>query len=105
MEKGVVEKNIQDSRRLICLEAQSIKFSSFDALNAWLAERFRALWGALRHPEFKSLSIAEMLEQECLEMMLMPTQFDGYVEHLARVSSTCLITVSLNRYLVLCECV
>jgi hypothetical protein len=57
LEKGVVEKNIQDSRRLICLEAQSIKFSSFDALNAWLAVRCRALWGALRHPEFKSLSI------------------------------------------------
>jgi transposase len=61
-EKGVVEKNVQDSRRRIWLEAQSIKFSTFDALNAWLAERCRVLWGVLRHPEFKGLSIAEMLE-------------------------------------------
>jgi transposase len=102
-EKGVVEKNVQDSRRRIWLEAQSIKFSSVDALNAWLAERCRALWGVLRHPEFKGLSIAEMLEQERLEMMPMPTPFDGYVEHLARVSSTCLITVARNRYSVPCE--
>jgi hypothetical protein len=31
-------------------------------LNAWLAERCRVLWGVLRHPEFKGLRIAEMLE-------------------------------------------
>lgn len=102
-EKGVVEKNVQDSRRRIWLEAQSVQFSSFDALNVWLAERCRALWEALKHPEFKALSIAEMLEQERLEMMPMPTPFDGYVEHLASVSSTCLITVASNRYSVPCE--
>ncbi|MGL4996696.1 MAG: Mu transposase domain-containing protein, partial [Deefgea sp.] len=102
-EKGVVEKNVQDSRRRIWLEAQSVQFSSFDALNVWLAERCRALWEELKHPEFKALSIAEMLEQERLEMMPMPTPFDGYVEHLASVSSTCLITVASNRYSVPCE--
>jgi transposase len=102
-EKGVVEKNVQDSRRRIWLEAQSIKFSHFEALNAWLAERCRALWEELKHPEFKGLSIAEMLEQERLEMMPMPTPFDGYVEHLARVSSTCLVSVACNRYSVPCE--
>ena len=36
-------------------------------------------------------------------MMPMPTPFDGYVEHLASVSSTCLITVASNRYSVPCE--
>ncbi|WP_297576730.1 IS21 family transposase [uncultured Deefgea sp.] len=102
-EKGVVEKNVQDSRRRIWLAAQSVQFSSFDALNVWLAERCRALWAELKHPEFKALSIAEMLEQERLEMMPMPTPFDGYVEHLASVSSTCLITVASNRYSVPCE--
>ncbi|MBX9793053.1 MAG: IS21 family transposase [Burkholderiaceae bacterium] len=102
-EKGVVEKNVQDSRRRIWLEAQSVQFSSFDALNVWLAERCRALWEELKHPEFKALSIAEMLEQERLEMMPMPTPFDGYVEHWASVSSTCLITVASNRYSVPCE--
>jgi hypothetical protein len=102
-EKGVVEKNVQDSRRRIWLEAQSIKFSHFEALNAWLAERCRTLWEELKHPEFKGLNIAEMLEQERLEMMPMPTPFDGYVEHLARVSSTCLVSIACNRYSVPCE--
>lgn len=102
-EKGVVEKNVQDSRRRIWIEAQSIKFSTFDALNAWLGERCRALWAELPHPEFKGLSIAEMLEQERLEMMPMPTPFDGYVEQLARVSSTCLVSIARNRYSVPCE--
>jgi hypothetical protein len=44
-----------------------------------------------------------MLEQERLEMMPMPTAFDGYVEKPARVSSTCLVSVARNRYSVPCE--
>ena len=36
-------------------------------------------------------------------MMPMPTAFDGYVEKPARVSSTCLVTVSRKRYPVPCE--
>ncbi len=35
--------------------------------------------------------------------MPMPTPFDGYVEVLARVSSTCLVTVQRNRYSVPCH--
>jgi hypothetical protein len=41
-EKGVVEKNVQDSRRRIWLDAQSRKFGSFAELNAWLGERCRS---------------------------------------------------------------
>ena len=102
-EKGVVEKNVQDSRRRIWLDAQKIQWGSFAELNAWLGERCRALWGELRHPEFKELSVLEMLEQERLEMMPMPSAFDGYVEKPARVSSTCLVSVARNRYSVPCE--
>jgi transposase len=102
-EKGVVEKNVQDSRRRIWLEAQSRKFGSFRELNAWLGERCRSLWDEIRHPEHKMFSVAEMLEQERAEMMPMPTAFDGYVEKLARVSSTCLVSVNRNRYSVPCE--
>ncbi len=50
-EKGVVEKNVQDSRRRIWLDAQKIQWGSFAELNAWLGERCRALWSELRHPE------------------------------------------------------
>ena len=102
-EKGVVEKNVQDSRRRIWLEAQSRRFGSFAELNAWLGERCRSLWGELRHPEHKAFSVAEMLDLECAEMMPVPTPFDGYVERLARVSSTCLVSVHRNRYSVPCE--
>jgi len=104
-EKGVVEKNVQDSRRRIWLEAQKRQFSSFVELNAWLGERCRSLWDELRHPEYKELSVAEVLEQERAEMMPMPTPFDGYVEKSVRVSSTCLVAVQRNRYSVPCELV
>lgn len=102
-EKGVVEKNVQDSRRRVWSEAQHRKFSSFAELNAWLSERCRALWNELRHPEHTQLSIAEVLEQERAEMMPMPAPFDGYVEKEACVTSTCLVRVSRNRYSVPCE--
>jgi hypothetical protein len=99
----VVEKNVQDSRRRIWLDAQNRQFGSFAELNAWLGERCRTLWGELRHPEHGEFSVADMLEQERTEMMPMPTPFDGYVETEARVSSTCLVRVARNRYSVPCE--
>jgi transposase len=43
-EKGVVEKNVQDSRRRIWLDAQNQRFGSFTELNVWLGERCRSLW-------------------------------------------------------------
>ena len=102
-EKGVVEKNVQDSRRRIWLEAQQRQFSSFAELNAWLGARCRSLWNELAHPEYKGLTVAEMLEQERAELMPVPTAFDGYVEKPVRVSSTCLVSVQRNRYSVPCE--
>ena len=102
-EKGVVEKNVQDSRRRIWLDAQERQFGSFTELNAWLGERCRSLWSEVRHPEHKQFCVMEMLEQERAEMMPMPTPFDGYVEKSARVSSTCLVSINCNRYSVPCE--
>ena len=102
-EKGVVEKNVQDSRRRIWIEASQRKWSSLAELNAWLGERCRALWGEIRHPEHEQFSVAEMLELEREHLMPMPAPFDGYVEDNARVSSTCLVSVARNRYSVPCE--
>jgi len=104
-EKGVVEKNVQDSRRRIWLDAQKIQWNSFAQLNTWLGERCRSLWAELRHPEYREFSVLEMLEQERAQMMPMPIAFDGYVEKQARVSSTCLVAVARNRYSVPCELV
>lgn len=102
-EKGIVEKNVQDSRRRIWQEAAKRRFASFDELNAWLATRCRALWEELRHPEHRAFSIAEMLEHERAQLMPMTQAFDGYVEKPSRVSSTCLVAVAKNRYSVPCE--
>jgi hypothetical protein len=102
-EKGVVEKNVQDSRRRIWIDATRIKFGSFTELNAWLGQRCRALWDEVRHPEHTQFSVAEMLEHERAHLMPMPVPFDGYVEKPARVSSTCLVSVARNRYSVPCE--
>jgi transposase len=104
-EKGVVEKNVQDSRRRIWQEAGKQRFDSFAELNVWLLARCRFLWGELRHPEYGGLSIAEMLEHEQASLMPMVKPFDGYVETLGRVSSTCLVSVARNRYSVPCELV
>ncbi|GAB1384003.1 IS21-like element IS1326 family transposase [Burkholderiales bacterium] len=102
-EKGVVEKNVQDSRRRIWIEAAQRRFGSLLELNTWLAERCRALWNEVRHPQHSQFSIAEMLEHERSHLMPMPAPFDGYVEKLARVSSTCLVALARNRYSVPCE--
>ncbi len=102
-EKGVVEKNVQDSRRRIWIDAAAQRFGSFAELNAWLGQRCRALWEEVRHPEHDEFSVAEMLEHERPHLMPMPAAFDGYVEQPARVSSTCLVSVARNRYSVPCE--
>ena len=102
-EKGVVEKNVQDSRRRIWIDAAKRRFGSFIELNAWLADRCRALWAEIRHPEHKQFSVAEMLDHERGQLLPMPEPFDGYIEKPARVSSTCLVSVARNRYSVPCE--
>ena len=102
-EKGVVEKNVQDSRRRIWIDAAKQRFGSFAELNAWLSERCRSLWEEVRHPEHEQFSIAEMLEHERAHLLPVATPFDGYIERPARVSSTCLVAVARNRYSVPCE--
>jgi transposase len=103
-EKGVVEKNVQDSRRRIWQEADKERFGSFTELNVWLLARCRSLWQALKHPQY-DLTLAEMLEQEQPSLMPMIAAFDGYVETLGKVSSTCLVIEDRNRYSAPCELV
>ncbi len=102
-EKGVVEKNVQDSRRRLWQEAAHERFGSFAELNLWLLARCRTLWQELRHPEYADLSLAEMLDHERPQLMPMVAAFDGYVEALGKVSSTCLVSFDRNRYSAPCE--
>lgn len=103
-EKGIVEKNVQDSRRRIWQEATEECFGSFAELNLWLLAKCRLLWSEMKHPEF-DLTLAEMLEQEQPSLMPMITPFDGYVETIGKVASTCLVIEDRNRYSVPCELV
>jgi len=102
-EKGIVEKNVQDSRRRIWLDASQQCFADFGELNEWLETRCRALWTELSWPERQGLTLQEALELELPELMPLPGVFDGYIECVARVSSTCLVAVKRNRYSVPCR--
>ena len=103
-EKGVVEKNVQDSRRRIWQDAAAVRFGSFTELNLWLLARCRSLWQELKHPDY-DLTLAEMLDQERPQLMPMIVPFDGYVETVGKVSSTCLVSFDRCRYSAPCELV
>ena len=97
-EKGVVEKNVQDRRRQLWQEAGSRRWSSLADLNQWLLQECRQSWSNMRHPQWPELTVAEVLEQEQLQLMPNPRPFDGYVEHTVRVSATSLVHFQRNRY-------
>ena len=102
-EKGIVEKNVRDARHRVWIEAKNQCFSTFAELNSWLDIRCRTLWSEVEHPDYSGITVADALEQEQLYLMPMPTPFDGYVEFIARVTSTCLVTVERNQYSVPCH--
>jgi len=72
-------------------------------LNLWLESRCRALWGEIPCPDAGGMTVQEAFEIEQPHLMPMPGVFDGYIEVVARVSSTCLVTVKRNRYSVPCR--
>ena len=101
-EKGVVEKNVQDSRRRIWQAAGTLRFGSFAELNVWLEKRCRELWAELPYPDVEHLTIADALTMEQDALMPMVPEFDGYVETTATVSSTSLVSIERKKYSVPC---
>ncbi len=97
-EKGIVEKNVRDRRTSVWHHAKDRRWDSWEELNVWLGEQCRQAWSELNHPEFPTLKVADVLQDEQQRLMPMPRPFDGYVELLARVSSTALIHLERNRY-------
>lgn len=57
----------------------------------------------MAHPEWPTLTIAEVWENEQPQLMPVPASFDGYIEQPARVSGTALVHFQRNRYSVPCE--
>jgi transposase len=102
-EKGRVEKNVQDRRRQIWQRAGERRWKDLDELNAWLGEQCRHAWTDMANPEWPALTIAELLQDELMQMLPNPKPFDGYVEKPVRVTSTALIHFQRNRYSVPAE--
>lgn len=100
-EKGRVEKSVQDSWRRIWRPAADQRFASFSELNGWLATQCIEAREAL-HPDFPKMSIQEAWEHQQVQLMPVPTPFDGYVESPARLSNTRLVSIARNRYSVPC---
>ena len=99
-EKGQVENQVGNIREW--LFTPLARFASFEALNAWLAARCREL-ATRKHPVTPERSIADCFAQEQLSLRSIRASFDGYVEHMVRVSSTCLVVLDRNRYSVPAE--
>jgi len=99
-EKGQVENQVGNIREW--LFTPLAKFASFEALNEWLATRCREL-AARKHPVTPERSIAACFAQEHDSLRRVTATFDGYVEHMMRVSNTCLVILDRNRYSVPAE--
>jgi hypothetical protein len=98
-----VEKNVQDSRRRLWQEACALRFGSLVELNRWLEQQCQQWWQRLPYPGDGALTIAEALAAERETLMPMVPPFDGYVEAVATVSSTSLVSVARNKYSVPCH--
>ena len=66
-------------------------------LNEWLATRCRELAQRI-HPTQSQRTIAACFADEQSLLRPVTAHFDGYVEQMMRVSSTCLVRVDRNRY-------
>jgi hypothetical protein len=94
-EKGQVENQVGNIREW--LFTPLARFADFEALNEWLATRCREL-AARKHPVTPEQSIATCFIAEQLALRRITAPFDGYVEHMLRVSSTCFVMLDRNRY-------
>lgn len=94
-EKGKIENQVGNVREW--LFTPLARFASFTAMNEWLATRCRELAGR-KHPAETDRTIADCFAQEGPSLRAITTPFDGYVEQMLRVSSTCLVRADRNRY-------
>jgi transposase len=94
-EKGQVENQVGNIREW--LFTPLARFDSFATLNDWLAQRCTEL-AQRQHPTQTERTIAECFADELPLLRPIHARFDGYVEQMLRVSSTCLVRVDRNRY-------
>ncbi len=93
-EKGQVENQVGNVREW--LFTPRAKFETFDDLNSWLEKRCDEL-SSRKHPTAPSQTIAECFQQEQPLLRQITTLFFGYIEHLLKVSKTCLVRIDKNQ--------
>jgi transposase len=94
-EKGQVENQVNVLRNQ--LFKPQLRFDDMAALNHHLLACCETL-GSKVHPQFKDKTIDTVFEQERLVLRPLGRAFDGYVEKVVRVSSTCLVQYDSNHY-------
>jgi hypothetical protein len=97
-EKGIVEKNVQDTRARLGQRLRETRWASWAELNAWLNEQCQLLWQTLKHPHYQLLNIGDVLKDELGALMPTPRAFDGYSHKSVKVSSTGLVRLDNNHY-------
>ncbi len=99
-EKGQVENQVHVIRRQ--LFTPKLSFDDLSTLNQHLYACCEYL-SKKRHPMHKDQTIGEVFTEERPLLMPLGKSFDGYVEKMVRVSSTCLVQHETNQYSVPCE--
>ena len=94
-EKGQVENQVSFIRRNMF--TPKLRFASLEELNQHLEARCEAL-AKRPHPEQKDMSVNAVFAEEQEHLRPLGQAFDGYVETLVRISSTCLARYETNQY-------
>lgn len=95
-EKGQVESQVSLARKRFF--SQRRKFADLSELNDWLYEQCRNYAAGHKHPELKDRTIADVFQEERKHLMTVSAPFDGYQEHVVRVSPLSLVSFDRNRY-------
>lgn len=94
-EKGQVENQVGNIREW--LFTPRLKFDDIETLNGWLSMRCNDL-SQRTHPTQKSRTIADCFTDEETKLRVVNAPFNGFTEHLLRVSRTCLVRFDYNQY-------
>jgi hypothetical protein len=70
--------------------------------NEFLLSKCAAWARSHNHPTIAGKTIWRVFEEERPYLIGLPRPFDGYCEHVSRVSSPCLVSFDRNRYSVMC---
>lgn len=95
-EKGQVEKQVQDLRRLCFIPRRQA--SDLAELNQQLLAQLEHHVRHHRHPKQQELTVWEVFEAERSQLRPLATPFNGYIEHEVRADSTCLVRIDRNAY-------